>query len=341
MTFGEHLEELRGRLVRAALAVLAGMIVAWVYRELLFGWLLRPLKIAWFCHGRSCSVGNVLGWMMHPAAFSHAQATAPALPAGAGFSTAPQMNFSDPTGAFVAYLKIAFVGGLILALPVVFYQLWAFIAPGLYAREKKMILPLVVASTAIFVAGSMFGYYLVFPVGYEYFLSFGGFVGNTGVELKPTLMMDLYLEFTTQMLLAFGVVFEIPLFLFFLSLIGVVTWRQLLSFGRYFTVIAFIIAAILTPTPDMYSQVMLGTPLVALYYIAVLMAYLFGPKEQKPWRSIVPLDGVKPPAPIAEPAPAGVSPKVKAMTEDDLRREAKIQAFEAQRQAKMQSPPKK
>ncbi len=293
MSFREHLEELRSHIIRATLAVLAGMGVGWVYREQLFAWLLRPLEVAWFCNARentpqACTIPQIVGWMLHYPVFQGVRAAAQAgqvtRPGMQSFPLNPQVHFPDPTSAFVVYLKIAAIGGFMLALPVVFYQLWMFIAPGLYAKEKRVVLPLVFFSTLFFVSGALFGYHFVFPVGYAWFLGFSGHVSNTAVTVLPTLMMDEYLSFTSQMLLAFGVVFLLPLFVFFLSLIGLVTWRQLLAFSRYFTVIAFILAAVLTPSTDVYSQVMLGLPLVALYFVAVLLSFLFGPKESKPWR---------------------------------------------------------
>lgn len=296
MSFRDHLEELRGRIIRAVLAVIAGMVVGWTYREQLFAWLLRPLEVAWFCNARentpqACTIPQIVHWMLHYPIFREmrelAQRAQAAQPANVAFPLNPQVHFPDPTSAFVVYLKIAAIGGFVLALPVVFYQLWMFIAPGLYAKEKRVVMPLVFFSTVFFLAGSLFGYHFVFPVGYAWFLGFSGRVGNTAVTVIPTLMMDEYLGFTSQMLLAFGVVFELPLFIFFLSLVGLVTWRQLLSFSRYFVVIAFILAAVLTPSTDVYSQVMLGLPLIALYFVAVGLAYLFGPKESKPWRAAV------------------------------------------------------
>ncbi len=310
MAFAEHLEELRARIVRAGFAVLLGMIVAWNYRERLHAWLLRPLEIAWFCRARrGCEVPAVSRWMLHPEEF-HAtrNAAMAALTRTAdGFPLTPQIHWADPTAGFVSYLKLAALGGFVLALPVVFYQLWSFIAPGLYPREKRLALPFVFFSTAFFVAGATFGYYLVFPAAHEYFLSFSGRVPGTSVAIVPTIMMDEHLSFSSQMLLAFGVVFQLPLFVFFLSLAGLVTWVQLLKFGRYFTVLAFILAAVLTPTPDVFSQVMLGLPLVGLYFVAVFMAYLFGPKTARAWRSTDDGSAAKPapaPAPVKPAAPA-------------------------------------
>jgi sec-independent protein translocase protein TatC len=277
MTFLEHLEELRKRVFRALLAVLAGIVVGWHYKEALLGWLLRPLEIAWFCKTRACTPPRIFGWMLHPGTFAQARAAA-------GNPPGATIHFAGPTDAFVAYFKLAAMGGTLLALPVIFYQLWAFVAPGLYAREKKLVLPFVFFSTLFFVTGSLFGYYLVFPIGYEWFLGFSGLIPGTGTQIVPTIMMEEYLGFTAQMLLAFGVVFEMPLFIFFLALAGIVTSKQLFKFGRYFTVLAFILAAVLTPSTDVYSQVMLAGPLVILYYLAAVLAAVFGPREAHGFR---------------------------------------------------------
>ncbi len=358
MTFSGHLEELRQRIMRAGLGIIAGMAIAWNFRQQLFAWLLRPLEVAWFCHARNaCEVRRIFAWMLHPENFRSERLAAAGRPSlAAGFPVDPQIHFPDPTAAFVSYLKIAAIGGFVLALPLVSYQLWSFIAPGLYPREKKLILPFVFFSTAFFIGGSLFGYHFVFPVGYEWFLGFSGTVEGTQVRVVPTIMMDEYLSFTSQMLLAFGVVFELPLFVFFLSLAGLVTWRQLLSFGRYFTVIAFILAAVLTPSTDVYSQVALGLPLVGLYYVAVFLAYLFGPKKARKWRST----GDAPDGPDAPDAKAedtrtekeielariekikahkkalADAEDARAVTDDaeqDARRAAKIRAWEDQQRA--------
>lgn len=294
MTFMEHLEELRNRVFKAMIAVLAGVVVGWNYKEPLLAWLLKPLDIAWFCRGRVCAPRTVVVWMLHPRIFEAARRAA-------GTPPPATLHFAGPTDAFVAYFKLAAMGGTLLALPVLFYQLWAFIAPGLYSREKRLVVPFVLLSTAFFVAGSLFGYYLVFPVGYQWFLGFSGVIPGTSTLIVPTIMMEDYLGFTSQMLLAFGVVFELPLLIFFMALAGIVTSKQLFAFGRYFTVIAFILAAVLTPSTDVYSQVMLGAPLVALYFLAAALAAVFGPKEARGFRKGL----------VAEKAGAAPPPKGK------------------------------
>jgi sec-independent protein translocase protein TatC len=291
MSLSEHLEELRTRLFRALAAVVGASVLGWHYKQRLFAWVLRPFEVAWYCRSQNgCEISQFSHFMTHPGHFwmtrqAAARALAARPPAGpTPMSVYADLHFPDPTAGFVAYLKIAVVGGFALALPVVFWQLWSFIAPGLYPREKRLILPFVGSSTGFFLGGAAFGYYMVFPVGHEFLMGFSGVVEGTGVRVVPTIMMEEYLSFTLQMLFAFGVLFDLPLFVFFLALAGLVDWRQLLNFGRYFTVIAFILAAILTPGTDVFSQVALGLPLVALYYLAVVLAFFFGPKKGR-WKN--------------------------------------------------------
>jgi len=161
----------------------------------------------------------------------------------------------------------------------VFWQVWAFIAPGLYRRERLYAIPSVLASTLCFAGGAYFGYMVVFPMGFETFLSMAGTLPSGIVNVQPTIMIDEYLGFATQMLLAFGTVFEVPVVVSFLAIAGLVNWKQLLSFGRWWVLIASILAAILTP-PDVGSQMMMMIPLVGLYFLSVGIAYFVGPKVE-------------------------------------------------------------
>lgn len=240
MTFWEHLEELRTRLIRALLGFAVGTVVCWVYRETLLVWLTRPFMEAW-------NAGKLGG-----------QAA---------------LHFPAPASLFVAYIKIALVGGLVLSLPVILYQLWAFVAPGLYAHEKRLAVPFVLSSCLLFAGGGYFGWKLAFPVAFQYLLGFSGPVGSEGFEVKPSVMIGDYIEFVARMLLAFGAVFELPVLIFFLSIAGVVTHQHLLKFFRYFIVVAFVIAAIITP-PDVTSQFLLAVPLVLLYALSIGIAWL-------------------------------------------------------------------
>jgi sec-independent protein translocase protein TatC len=192
----------------------------------------------------------------------------------------PTVHFANPVDPFVAYMKIAVVCGFLIASPWVFYQIWAFIAPGLYRKERVYALPFVLASTVFFAGGAFFGYRVVFPLGFETLLGMSGMLPSATMRVQPTIMLDEYMTFATHMLLAFGVVFEVPVIVTFLALVGIVNWRQLLAFGRWWVVIASIVAAVLTP-PDVGSQMMMMVPLVVLYFLSVLLAYFFGPKVPK------------------------------------------------------------
>jgi sec-independent protein translocase protein TatC len=243
MTVLEHLGELRSRIIKALLGTLPGMWLAWEYKEYLLDFLTAPMTVAW----KKLGLGE------------------------------PTIHFANPMDPFVAYMKISIICGLLIASPWVFYQLWAFIAPGLYKREKLYAIPFVLASTVFFLGGALFGYLVVFPMGFETLLGLSGVLPNSAMRVQPTIMLTEYLDFATRMLLAFGVVFEIPVIVTFLSLVGLVNWKQLLSFGRWWVVIASVIAAVLTP-PDVGSQLMMLVPLVVLYFLSVGIAYFLGPK---------------------------------------------------------------
>jgi sec-independent protein translocase protein TatC len=171
------------------------------------------------------------------------------------------------------------MSGFIFALPVIFYQIWAFVAPGLYARERRFAIPFVVTSTALFLGGGYFGWKLAFPVAFKYLLDFSGSVKNASISIniEPTVMIGDYIEFISRMLLAFGAVFELPVLVFFLSMAGIVNHTHLIKFSRYFVVLAFFIAAIITP-PDIMSQFLLAIPLCLLYVVSIGIAWAMGRK---------------------------------------------------------------
>jgi sec-independent protein translocase protein TatC len=243
MTVLEHLTELRSRLIKALLGIIPGMCAAWYYKEYLLDFLLVPLTQAW----KKLGLGE------------------------------PTVHFSNPVDLFVAYMKIAVICGFIASSPWVFYQLWCFIAPGLYKRERFYALPFVFASTVCFVGGAFFGYRVFFPAGFEVLLGMSGMLPSATIRVQPTIMLTEYMTFATHMLLAFGTVFEVPVVVTFLAMTGLVNWKQLLSFGRWWLVISSIIAAVLTP-PDVGSQLAMMGPLVVLYFLSVGLAYFVGPK---------------------------------------------------------------
>lgn len=246
MTIWEHVRELRTRLVRSILALIPTSMIAWEYKEQLLSFLVKPLTKAWI----SLGLGE------------------------------PTLHFANPVDPFIAYMQIAVAVGFIGASPWIFYQAWMFIAPGLYAREKRYAIPFVLATSIFFAGGAFFGYAVVFPLGFETLLGLGGMLPSGDLRVQPTIMITEYLDFATRMLLAFGVVFEVPVVVAFLAIAGIVNWKQLLGFGRWWVVIASIIAAVLTP-PDVGSQLMMLGPLIVLYYLGVLVAFFLGPKPDK------------------------------------------------------------
>src|SRR4029453_10543483 len=173
------------------------------------------------------------------------------------------------TDAFFTKLKVSFIAGIFVASPAVFYQAWGFIAPGPYEREKRVALPFSIAASFFFIAGAAFCYYLVFPVAFRFFLD-----EFTSVGIAAQIRVSEYLTFTSRMLLAFGATFELPVVTFFLARVGLVTHRTMLAWSRYAIVAIFVVAAVLTPGPDVASQMLMGTPLLVLYALSIGIAYL-------------------------------------------------------------------
>ena len=249
MSIWEHLDELRSRVVKALLAFGVGTVIAWTYREAILAWLWEPFVQSWRDQ-------NIPG--------------------------EPALNFAAPSDAFKAYLKLSFTAGLLIAAPLIFHQLWGFIAAGLQKKEKKIALPFVFASTVLFVGGGLFGWRVCFPITFGYFLGLVATADTAGLAIQPVMMIGEYIAFASQMLLAFGLIFELPIFVLFLSIAGVVNYLQLIRFGRWFVLIAFAIGAILTP-PEVASQIVMGLPLCALYFVSIGLAYAFGkrPSEEE------------------------------------------------------------
>jgi len=233
MSFLEHLEELRIRLVRCALAIAVCFVAAYIFKEQLYHYLAMPLYKA--------------------------------MPAGSKF------QFTAPAEAFFTYIKIAFLASVVGASPIIFYQLWRFISPGLYSHERRAIWPFVLVSSVLFIAGAIFAYTIVFPYAFQFFSSFV----TPDIEFRPK--MGEYLSFTSTLLFAFGIVFEMPLVLVFLGRIGVINHRQLQSFRKYAILVMFAAAAMFTP-PDVVSQLFMAVPLMVLYEISI---WLVAASEKK------------------------------------------------------------
>lgn len=231
-----HLEELRKRLIASAIAVGIGFAASYAFAERLFGLLVAPLQAV--------------------------------MPEG------DHLIFTNLPEMFFTYLKVSLLAGIMLVAPYVFYQLWMFIAPGLYKKEKQYVIPFVVASTLLFVGGSLFGYYVVFPFGFKFFVGFS----NEYVKALPSVKQ--YFSFAIKLLFAFGVVFELPVVIFFLAKMGVVTPQLLRKKRKYAILMTFVLAAILTP-PDVVTQCMMAGPLIILYEVGILVAQIAWKSKEK------------------------------------------------------------
>ncbi len=248
MTIWEHLGELRGRIIRAALGTLVTTVVAWTFRVPILAWLERPYEDAWRAH----------------------QLPGP-----------PELINITPGGQFVGYLQLSLITGGIAAAPIIFYQLWAFISPGLYAKEKRLVVPFVFFSTVLFLSGVAFAYYIAFPFTLNYFFSLLGPISTGGAVLTQRTTFESYLDFSTRMLVAFGGVFELPLFIAFLAIAGIVTPQQLLKFGRWAVLASFIVGAVITPGPEVSSQIAVSGALCALYFLSIGIAFIVGKKKKE------------------------------------------------------------
>jgi sec-independent protein translocase protein TatC len=243
MSIWEHLEELRRRIIKAALGVVVSTIVAWCFRTEILAWLIVPYQRTWMTRFHKELVLQTLA----------------------------------PADAFLGYLELSLVAGIVTAAPVIFYQLWSFISPGLYGKEKKLIVPFVLSSSILFLSGVAFAYYVAFPFTFNYFLSLLGEI-RKGVELTQIVTLEFFLDFSTRFLLAFGAVFELPLFIAFLVLANIVTPKQLMKFGRWATVLAFVLGAVVTPGPEVTSQIAVSGALIGLYFLSIPIAYLLKPR---------------------------------------------------------------
>jgi sec-independent protein translocase protein TatC len=186
-----------------------------------------------------------------------------------------KLVFISATEPFFAYLKIGAFAGLLVALPYIFLQLWGFIAPGLYAHEKRYVVPFVVLSSGCFITGTLFGFYVAFPLMFGFLVE----AGTAGGEVVPMLSMGSYLSLASQMLLAFGITFELPIVIFFLARMGVVGYDFLARNRKYALLICFILGAIFSP-PDIISQTVLAVPMFVLYEVGIWLAFFFGKKKE-------------------------------------------------------------
>ena len=235
MSFLEHLDELRKRLMWAIAALFGGFLVALFFIDRIFGFIMRPL--------------------------------AATLPEGR------KMIYTEPTEAFLLQLKVAALAGVVISAPAVMWQLWLFIAPGLYRREKRLALPFIVSTSLLFVAGAAFNHYVVFPIAFTFLGSFT----KDYMEFMPriTPVFSLY----SQLLLAFGIIFQMPVLVFTLARLGLVTAGFLWKNTKYAVLIIFVISAVITPTSDVVTQTLMAAPMLVLYLVSIGIAWVFGKKR--------------------------------------------------------------
>jgi len=235
MTFLEHLDELRKRITHAVGALLVGFIVAFAFIERIFAFVYLHL--------------------------------AKDVPGG-------KLIFTEPAEAFFLWIKIAALTGVLIASPYIMWQVWLFIAPGLYSKEKKLAIPFVLVSSSLFVGGAAFAHYFVFPAAWQFFASFS----NEFMEFMPRVapVFSLYVKLT----LSLGLVFQLPVLMFVLARLGIVTARFLLKNFKYAVLFIFIAAAIITPDGNPVVQVMVAGPMVVLYLLGIAAAWLFGKSKK-------------------------------------------------------------
>lgn len=236
MPFLQHLAELSSCLKKSLIGIFVCSLASFAWSKILFDFLTAPL-------------------------FEHFEKV--------------ELIGTGPAEAFIVKLKVALVSGLIVSSPYTFFQIWKFVAPGLYKNEKRYALPFVFGSTLCFLIGVSFCYFVIFPYAFQFFLA-----EYQSIGIAPTIRIGEYLSFCVKLVLVFGLVFELPILSLFLTRMGVLSHRWLIDKGRYAVVVIFVLGAMLTP-PDVVTQVLLAVPLIILYAICIGIAYVFDPKKVK------------------------------------------------------------
>lgn len=239
MSFLEHLEELRRRIIYALLSVLGGFLACWYFAERIFAVMQRPIMAALHSHGLD-----------------------------------QKLVYLNPTEPFNMYLKVGLVAGLFVASPLVLYQVWLFISPGLYRHERRYVLPFMFFTVGLFLAGGYFGYRVVYPAALDFLIGYGQ-------QFQPMITIREYTDLFLTIIVGLGVIFEMPILVFFLALMGIVSagwmWKNL----RYSILGIFIIAAIITPTTDITNMMVFAAPMIALYVVSIVIAWMVNPRGRK------------------------------------------------------------
>ena len=236
-----HLIELRKRLGISVVSLIVMFFVMFFFHEVILEWIVAPLNTALIEVGKK------------------------SVHAADGMVTTSQVG-----GAFFVALKVSFFAAIVAALPIILSQIWMFIAPGLYANEKKMIIPFIVGGTIMFLVGVLFAYYIVTPFGFDFLITFGSF------KFTPLINIEDYVGFFTKIMFGFGIAFELPIFAYFLALLGMINDKQMIEFFKYAVIIIFVVAALLTP-PDVLTQLLMAGPLIILYGVSILIVKIVNP----------------------------------------------------------------
>lgn len=239
MGFLDHLEELRRRIIRSFLYVAVGFCVCFAFHEKLFTWMKNPIIYALQSH--------------------HQQVN---------------LVYTNPTDPFNLSLKISLIAGLFIASPFVLYQIWGFIAPGLYRNERRYVAPFMVSTVGLFTAGGYFAYRIVYPAALEFLI-------NYSAQFTPMITIQEYMSLFLTLVLGLGIVFEMPILVFFLALFGIVSPGWMIRNFRYSVLGIFIIAGALAPTPDIMNMLVFAAPMLGLYVISIGVAWLVHPKNRK------------------------------------------------------------
>jgi sec-independent protein translocase protein TatC len=239
MGFLDHLEELRRRIIYSIISVAVGFCICWWKVERIYDVMQRPIMDALKSNGM-----------------------------------AEKLVYLNPTEPFNLYLKIAALAGLFLTSPFVLYQVWMFISPGLYRKEKKYVVPFMVSTITLFAAGGYFGYKIVYPAALTFLINFGK-------QFQPMITIGEYTSLFLSIILGMGLIFEMPILVFFLSLMGIISAGFMWKNFRYSILVIFIIAAIVTPTTDILNMCIFAAPMIALYAVSIGVAWLVHPKQRK------------------------------------------------------------
>jgi sec-independent protein translocase protein TatC len=239
MGFLDHLEELRKRIVYSIIAVGVGTGLSWGYRERIYAVMQKPIMDALRNHG-----------------------------------LAEKLVYLNPTDPFNLYLKIAILAGLFLTSPFVLYQVWMFISPGLYRKEKRYVMPFMASTITLFTLGGYFGYRIAYPRALDFFIGFSG-------QFQPMITVGEYTQLFLSIVLGMGLIFEMPILVFFLAFMGIMTPSFMMKNFRYAILVIFVLAAIVTPTPDIVNMCVFAAPMLALYALSIGVAWMVHPKQRE------------------------------------------------------------